>query len=302
MQLQLSESLVTVPGIGSVDVSVAGSILAISPMGSDSPVTQRPVDSRPLVLADGKFGFLSGGDVSLITNLSNTIVGLKPSAVAVGLDETAAAVLSADGVSVIRAGSSNAKKVDGRAGLITPTIDDFGYIWSVPTQSPSDIIAFNYDGEGSAVAVTLPAGSSIMSLNVSQDNTRVAMLIQTMVGPRLIVAAIIRDPARGFLPTSIGVPVLDTLVDSNDAIDATWIDRFSVATLTGDGEDSIVNAFEIGGQRVSLGRPAATSVAIVGGNGKTGLRVLGSDHLLEAPRGSSWQATSITVDLIATQR
>ncbi len=302
MQLQLSESLVTVPGIGSVEISVAGSVLAIKPMGSDSPVSQRPVDSRPLVLSDGKFGYLSGGEVSQIANISNVIVGQNPIAVAMGENATAAAILSTDGVSIARAGQSNARAIDGRAGLIPPAIDDYGYVWSVPSSSPGDIIAFDYEGKGEPVSVAMPAGASIVSLDISQDNTRVAMLFQTAVGPRLVVAAIIRDPARGFLPTSIGVPVLDTLIDSDTAVDATWIDRFSVATLTNDDDGSLVNAFEIGGQQVSFGRPAAVSVAIVGGNGKTGLRVLGNDGLLESPRGSSWQATPFVVDVIATQR
>ncbi|MBX3092749.1 MAG: GerMN domain-containing protein [Cryobacterium sp.] len=302
MQLQLSESLVTVPGIASVEISVAGSLLAIKPIGADSPVTQRPIDSRPLVLAGSKFGYLSGGQVSVIPNLGNTIAGLKPRAVAVGEDATAAAVLTDDGVSVIRAGQADPRKVDARPGLIAPAIDDFGYIWSVPKNSPNAIQASDYDGAAEPVAVTLPAGASIVSLDIAQDNTRIAILLQTSVGPRLIVAAIIRDPSAGYRPTSIGPSVLDTLLDSDVAVDATWIDRFSVATLTNSDNVSTVGSFEIGGQPVSLGRPATTAVAIVGGNGKTGLRVLGIDHLLESPRGSSWQATSIKVDLIATQR
>jgi Sporulation and spore germination len=302
MQLQLSESLVTVPGIGSVEVSVGGSVLAIKPIGSDSPVVQRPLDSRPVVLADGKFGYLSGGEVSPISNLADTVVGLAPRAVAVGEDATAAAVLSADGVFVVRAGQSDALKVDSRAGLIAPSLDDFGYIWTVPKDSPNQIIVYDYEGAGQPVSVSLPVGSSIVSLDIAQDNTRVAFLLHTAVGSRIIVAAIVRDPSRGYLPTSIGSSVLDVVVDSGDAVDAAWIDRFSVATLTDSDDGSIVNSFEVGGQRVSLGRPAAFSVTIVGGNGKTGLRVLGIDHLLEAPRGSSWQATTFKVDLIATQR
>lgn len=302
MQLQLAESLSTVPGIGVVEISAAGSVLAIKPLGSDAPVAQRAVDSRPIVLADGKFGYLSGGEVSPIANLSTAVVGAKPLAVSVGEDATAAAVLSADGVWVVRAGQSGANKIDGRSGLIAPAIDDFGYIWSVPSNAPNALMAFTYDGVGEPVSVTLPSGSTIVSLDIAQDNTRVAMLLQTAVGPRLIVAAIVRDPARGFLPASIGTPVIDTLIDSDTAVDAAWIDRFTVATLTDSNGGSVVGAFEIGGQRVSLGRPAATSVAIVGGNSKTGLRVLGSDNLLESPRGSSWQATSGKVDLIATQR
>jgi len=302
MQLQLTESLVTVPGIASVEVSVAGSLLNITPIGADSPVVQRPLDSRPVVLADGKFGYFSGGEVAPIENLSSTVVGLEPRAVSVGENATAAAVLSEEGVFVARAGQTEARLLDARPGLATPAIDDFGYIWSVPMDSPNDIIAFDYAGNGEPISVTLPVGSRILSLDIAQDNTRVAMLIQTAVGPRLIVSAIVRDPARGYIPTAIGPPVLDTLIDSELAVDAAWVDRFSVATLTESDGISEVNSFEIGGQRVSLGRPAALAVAIVGGNSKTGLRVLGIDRLLESPRGPSWQSTAIEVDLIAGQR
>lgn len=302
MQLELAESLVTVPGIASVELSVAGSLLTIKPMGSNSPVAHQPLDSRPLVLSGGVFGYLSGGEVSPITDLSSAIVGLKPRAVAVGGGAKAAAVLSADGVFVVQTGKSDVRKIDDRHGLIAPAIDDFGYIWSVPGGSPNAIVAYDYKGTGEPVSVTLPTGSSIVSLDIAQDNTRVAMLLQTSVGPRLIVSAIARDPARGYLPTSIGAPVLDTLIDADDAVDAAWIDRFSVATLTNTDENSMVSSFEIGAQRSSLGRPATVSVAIVGANGKTGLRVLGDDQLLESPTGSSWQAMAVKVDLIATQR
>jgi hypothetical protein len=301
MQLQVSESLGSVSGIASVELSVAGSILAIAPLGSDSPVSQRAVDSRPLVLADGVFGFLSGGEVSAIDRLSDKVAGLKPRAVAIDEHGTTAAVLAADGVYVVRAGKAPALKVDDRAKLIAPAIDDFGYVWSVPRDHPTAIVAHDLDGVSHPVAVSLPSGSSIVSIDVAQDNSRVAMLLQTSVGPRLVVAAIVRDPAHGYVPTTIGAPVLDQLIGSDTAVDATWMDRLSVATLTDDGGDSVVDSFEIGGQHTSLGRPAP-SISIVGGNSKTGLRILGADHLLQAPRGSSWQATSTTVDLIATQR
>ncbi|GAA3735803.1 hypothetical protein GCM10022239_09800 [Leifsonia bigeumensis] len=301
MELQLSESLSTVSGIASVEVSVAGSLLAIEPIGSDGPVVQRAVDSRPLVLADGRFGYLSGGEVTSIDELSPKIVELDPRAVTLGSHGTVAAVLAADGVYVARTGQAPVRRLDDRPGLIAPSLDDFGYIWSVPADDPTEIVAFDFDGNPHPVSVALPAGATIVSLDVAQDDSRVAILLQTIAGPRLLVAAIVRDPGQGYVPTSIGTPVLDSLIDSETAIDATWVDRFSVAALTASDGDPIVVSYEIGGLQSSLGRPAP-ALAIVGGNYRPGLRVLTADNLLQSPRGSSWQSGSTVVELLATQR
>lgn len=301
MQLQLAESLSTVSGIAGVEVSVAGSLLSIDSGGSDIPVAQRTVDSRPLVLADGQFGYLSGGEITRIDQLSAKIEALEPRAATVGVRGTAAAVLAADGVYVARTTQAPVLRVDSRPGLIAPSFDDFGYIWSVPGQDPNAIVAFDLEGNPHPVAVSLPAGATIVSLDVALDNSRVAILLQTAAGPRLVVAAILRDPAQDYIPTSIGAPVIDALIASETAIDATWVDRFSVATLTSTDGDAIVASYEIGGLEVSLGRPAP-AIAIVGGNSRTGLRVLTTEHLLQTPRASSWQSTSTTVGMIATQR
>ncbi len=301
MQLQLAESLSTVSGIASVEVSVAGSLLSIDSGASDLPMAQRTVDSRPLVFADGDFGYLSGGEITPVEQLSSKVEALAPLAATVGSHGTAAAVLASDGVYVARAGQIPVLRLDDRPGLIAPSFDDFGYIWSVPAQSPAAIIAFDFDGNPHPVAASLPSGATIVSLDVALDNSRVAILLQSAAGPRLLVAAIVRDPGQGYIPTSIGTPVIDALIGSDTAIDATWVDRFSVATLTATDGDAIVASYEIGGLEVSLGRPAA-SVAIVGGNTRSGLRVLTTDNLLQTPRGSSWQSGTTRVDLIATQR
>ncbi|MEO7147915.1 MAG: LpqB family beta-propeller domain-containing protein [Terrimesophilobacter sp.] len=301
MQLQISESLSTVPGIGSVELSVAGSVLAIDPIGPDAPVATPSVDSRPLVLADGKFGYVAGDAITEIAGLSEKMAVLNPSAATLGALGTAAAARAKDGVYVVRTGQIPVKKVDSRAGLIAPSLDQYGYVWSVPRVTPNAMEAFDFNGTAFPVTMALPVDSQIVSFAISRDNARIAILLQTQLGARLVVAAIVRDAAQGFVPTSVGRPVMDIGLDESAAIGVTWVDAYSVATLTEqDGVDFVTN-LEIGGQQTSLGRPTS-SVAIVGGNGRSGLRVLGEDHLLQAPRGSSWQKTSIKAEMIATQR
>lgn len=300
MQLQLTESLASVPGIASVEISVADAILAIQPMGPDGPATQRAVDSRPLVLADGKFGYLSGGEVTPIPQLSDKIVALSPRAVAAGVDASVAAVLASGGVYVARVNEKQPQLIDGRSGLIAPAIDDFGMVWSVPADSSEPIIVVSPDGVAHPVSVSLPADSRIVSFTLALDNVRAAILLQTSAGARLIVAAIARDPSQSFIPVSIGAPVLDALLEGDTAVDAAWIDRFSVATLTNADGSSTVSAFEVGAQSSSLGKPAL-GASIVGAHKLNLLRVLGVDHQLQSRLGSSWQSTA-TVDVLASQR
>ena len=59
---------------------------------------------------------------------------------------------------------------------------------------------------------------------------------------------------------------------------------------------------EVGGDSSSAGRPSGEAVAVVGGNGFDRLLLLGADGDVLEPRGSSWQATGLTADLLATQR
>jgi hypothetical protein len=302
MQLQLTESLGTVSGIGSVELSVSGTLLTIEPFGSDQPVAQSPVDQRPLVLADGQFGYYSSGAITPVDDLSEKIVGLSPAAVVLGSRGTAAAVLAADGVYAVRAGEDAPLRADERSGLVAPSLDDYGYVWSVPVASPSAFVAFGPDGAAHPVAVTLPPDTRVRSFAVSRDNARIAILLQTPVGARLVVAAIARDAGQDYLPTGIGAPVISSLLDDASAVGVTWVDAFSVAVLADTDDVDLVTSFEVGGQRSSLGRAESPAVTSVGGSSKSGLRLLGADGFLQSPRGSGWQKTGVEVELLATQR
>lgn len=301
MRLQLALSLSGVPSIRSVSITVNGSPYPISDPGSDLPELHPQVDARPVVLQDGGFGYSAGGTVAALDALSDEIVRVKPTAATVGSNGTVAAVLGEGGVYAVRKGRAPALLVDKRPGLIAPTLDEYGYIWSVPQANPTAIMVFDLDGKPHTIAQTLPADARVVSLAVSRDGARMALLLATDAGPRLMVAAILRDPGQRYVPTTLGDPILDVVVDSGSAIGATWVDELSVATLTAVGGTTSVEQFQIGGMRSTLGRPG-DAIEIVGGNGIDSLRVLGADHVVQLPRGSSWSSTEVKVDFIATQR
>ncbi|WP_349904333.1 LpqB family beta-propeller domain-containing protein [Parafrigoribacterium humi] len=302
MKLQLLSSLSNVPNITGIAISVGDSPLSLPSPNGATPQIEPQVDPRPLVLQKESFGFAENGKITSIPSLSQKIVALKPSAVTLGSNGTTAAVLSDAGVSLVTTGT-NAVTLDDRGGLIAPSLDEDGYLWTVPAASPNAIEIFNAAGKMHTLNPALPVGSKIVSLAVSRDGARVAMYLSTDAGPRLVVSGIVRSTDQDQLPVSlVAEPVLDVTADSGSAIGATWADGLSVATLSvANGQPSVV-LYQLGGPRVSLGHPDGAREIVGGNGGSSGLRVLGPDGTIQALRGSGWIGSGVQVSLIATQR
>jgi hypothetical protein len=298
MLLQLTESLRTVPNISSVSISVEGTPLSIEDLGPDAPEANPTVDSQALVLRDGRFGFYANDKVAEIGQLSSRVVDVAPKAVTLSSDAVSAAVLSESGAWLVRA-SGAPVLADDRAGLIPPSLDESGFLWSVPAFRPNAILAIDRQGGENPVTAGLPSDSQIDAIEVSRDGARVAMLLSTATGPRLIIGAIIRN--QDGIPVSLGPAVLDVPLDEGSAVDVTWVDQISVAVLVDVEGGSSVEQFVIGGLRAGLGSTVLAK-DLVGGNGVDGLRLLAEDGVISNYRGGVWQATGVTVELIATQR
>jgi hypothetical protein len=138
-------------------------------------------------------------------------------------------------------------------------------------------------------------------MDVSRDGARIAILLSTASGPRLLVTAINRDSNLDQLPVGLSESILDVSTGPGTAIDATWVDDLSVAALTAQGAQWSVTQFEVGGEETSLGNPAG-AIALVGGNGEAGLRALSDTGTVLSRSGNGWTDTSVVVSFVATQR
>jgi hypothetical protein len=301
MRAQLEASLGNIRNITSVELSVGGTPLTISPLGPSAPQLRPQVDSRMLVMQEGEFGYLANERITPIDGLSEKVAATNPREATLAENGTVAATLGDGGVYLIRTSTQNPVLVDGRAGLIAPSLDRYGYIWTAQQSDARSIRVIDLEGNQTTVQTTLPADADIVALEVSRDGARIAVLLSTSAGTRLVVASIIRDQNQEYVPTSLGsAPRIDLIVDSGTAIDATWVDELTVATLSRVGGETQVNSLEVGGVHTELGSPGP-AVAIVGGNNENSLRVLGENGVVSVRRGSGWQSGP-TVSLIATQR
>jgi hypothetical protein len=296
MASQLANSL---PAGLSVTVTIDQNSQDIGDLGGSAPTVNPRVDSRALILRDGKFGFLgaTGASLTPIAGISDPIAALKPTAVTLSPGQALAAALTAKGVYEVSVGEAP-RLLDPRRGLIAPSIDNYGYVWSVPSSRPSQLFVYRQSGEAVAVPTPWPEASSIRALRVSRDGTRLIALLGSGTDTRFVVAAIKREKN---VPVGLGEPV--NLASAGGVpLDATWIDELTVASLTRlpDGEEHIV-AQQIGGLSTPL-ESVPGSVAIAGSNTLRTLRALDARGGLQVQRGVGWQERINGVSVLATQQ
>lgn len=290
MQTQLTYSLAQA-GINEVDMFVDEQLLPADLVA----VRLTRVDAPPLVRTDVAFGFLSGSSVEAIPGLSEAILQMDATDIEVDADRAQAAVRDAAGA-VWRATDQNERvRLDGRAGLIAPSVDPFGYIWSVPAASPSALAAFDPDGARIDVAGAWPGVLEILDQRVSRDGTRVAAIVRDGSGYALWVAGITRD--RNNAPTGLGEKkVLAFLPGAANAL--TWVDPSTVAVVTADDGEPALYSQEVGGFGTAQGAPANVTTAAPSG----GIRLRDAGGELYTQRGVNWQHLASGIRVLAIQQ
>lgn len=296
MKAQLAASL---PSGLTVDITIDQNSQTIDDVETGTPLVDPRVDARALVLRGGEFGFLAatGQSVTPLDGLSATIAQLAPTAVTLASGQGSAAVLTSDGVYVVRNGDEP-ELLDSRAGLLAPSMDNDRFVWSVPSNDPTALVVYSPAGEATVLPTPWPEATSITSLKISRDGARLIALLGTGSETRFVVASIIRTAGS---PTGIGAHVL-LASGGGVGLDATWIDELTVASVnTLPSGDARITLQQIGGVSSVLESPASSRF-IVGSNSVRDLRVLTETGSLEVQRGAGWQARIDDVALLATQQ
>ncbi|MFS0867896.1 LpqB family beta-propeller domain-containing protein [Microbacterium sp. 179-B 1A2 NHS] len=262
-------------------------------------VREHRVDARPLVLVEGEFGFLSGSEVDVLPELSAALGSLDEEVESIEVDEqrTTAAVRTATGA-ILRVSAGGAvTPLDTRAGMTAPSIDPFGHIWTSPGRVPTEVVAYGPDGSARLVEGGWPGATSVSSMRVSRDGTRVAALVRDGAQPAVWVAGIVRD--EDGVPTTLSEPVLVSAL-SGEGVELTWLAADRLALVWTDGEQHVMREQPIGGEGSEVRAPDDV-VAIAGGNQSGTVRLRTADGGLFVQRGS-WQFLASDVTVLAVQQ
>jgi Lipoprotein LpqB beta-propeller domain/Sporulation and spore germination len=296
MRQQLAATL----DVATVVMTVGGIELVTPDAGTDA-LTNPTVEGAVLIGTGTEFGFDTGDGISPIDGLSDKVVeaGATGATLASDNKQTITFVAPA-GALLARVSGDETVVLDQRPGLITPSIDPFRFVWSVQGANAATLTTFEVDATQHPVQSALPADARIVSIDVSRDGARILLFLSTSLGPKLVVAGIIREQSTN-VPTSLGeffeLPGVNGI-----PVDATWVDDRTVAVLTRSSDLTPVTIIEVGGPSAPLGQLEDATAIVGGNNGTVGLRVLRATGEIWKTQGGGWVSTGVTASFIATKQ
>lgn len=250
-----------------------------------------------LVLQDGAFGRIVGDEISPIDSISPAITALPQPIISidVAVDDAHAAVQLGD-EHVYLVGEGSPVELDGRRGLIEPSLDPYGYTWAVPESEPGALKAWGSDVVEHPIAKAWPTASAISELRVSADGARVAAVVTVGKQMWVVVAAIVRDAS--------GVPI--ELGDAKQLIQLTgpatglvWLGADRLGVLVDPTSPSLITQM-VGGPGTTEAAPG-DAVSAAGARTPSGIRILGANGELFAHAGSAWREVASGVSVLATR-
>lgn len=295
MLTQMAASLQGIVGVAAVSFSVNQTSIAVTPASFTATELEPTVDPRPLVVVDGQLGFLNDATLQGLDVHGESVMGLSPTSISYS-SSNVSAVGSRSGV--FRVTQGDVTRVSAQRPEVAPQIDSSGVVWWVNPSSPGRISTSGSQGDTS-FAGSWPADGRITDIEVSRDNSRLAVLVQVGDATHVYLSSIERDKA-GF-PMGLGV-FRELPLSADSARGLAWASGTHIAIIVENSGMSSVALASVGGMTISIGQPREPA-AIVGGNGgRQGITILSEDGVLWQPRGEGWQSTGVIASLLATQR
>ena len=293
MQAQLQASLASA-GVGSVDMMVGPNVLA----ATATQTASTKVDGRALVQTADGFGFVSGDQLEPIPGLSQQIVKRGNRAIEVAGSQQFAAVLSDDGQVLRVPADGDPLSLDARPGLIPPSVDPWGGIWSVPRDAPATMTASMPGAAALAIGGAWIGAAQISAMQLSRDGTRLAAIITVGGQTWVEVAGVVRD-AQG-VPSALGESLKIARL-AGEGTDIVWLDDTSIAVAMVDDDEPWIDTQLVGGPSARRDAPPGT-LTLAGANSLPTLRLRTAEGMLFVQRASTWQVAGAGVLVLATQQ
>ncbi|MGD2202600.1 LpqB family beta-propeller domain-containing protein [Microbacterium maritypicum] len=260
-------------------------------------VVEPSAEVGTLVLQNGAFGRIVGDEISPLTGISSEITAITQPIVSIDVaadDSRAATQLGDQHVYLIGEGSLD--ELDSRPGLIRPSLDSYGYTWSVPAGAPTALQASGSDAVAHQVATAWPSASAISHLRVAPDGARVAAVVTVGKQMWVVVAAVVRDSAG--IPIELGeVKQLTQLFEP--ATGLSWLGADRVGVLVDPNSPRLLTQM-VGGPGSAEAAPS-NAISIAGARTASGVRILGANGELFAHAGSAWREVASGVSVLATR-
>lgn len=285
MRAQLDQTLLRLPGVRSIQLSVAGVPMQSVPE-ADLTVDPTP-GTLPIAIQGDQLVSLNGTQTEPVKGVGS-LAGLDARGVAQSDDGKLIALLSGSNRLVL-APTAEKGAVTLLTGirLLAPSVDRFGWIWTGSATVGSPVLAVLADGTPATVTADWLEDRTVESIRVSHDGARIAVVSTGQNGVAVDLAAIVRDgsgrPVRLDAPLRVGA----ALVSASSVV---WVDEQTLAVLgrvTG-STSSTVGIVPIGGPTRML--PVLDGVSsLSAGKGERSIYARTADGSVFSLQGLSWR-------------
>jgi hypothetical protein len=282
---QLEGTLLRLPGVRAIQVSVAG-----VPMPDVAPASLivDPSPGAPLVVIGGDhLQTLTGTTLAPVTAVGS-LAGLDARSPAQSSDGAVQVLLSGpDRLVLAPSGEKGATPLLTGISLLAPSVDRLGWIWTGSSVPGASLVAVKTDGTTAAIPADWLAERTVRSVRVSRDAARVAVVSVGQDGVTVDVAAVVRDgsgrPVRLDSPIRVGYAL-------TDASSVVWVDEANLAVLGRTASSTALTPFllPISGRLRAL--PVLDgAISIAAGKGERSLFLGTADGSVFTLQGQSWR-------------
>lgn len=293
MLAQLHTTLSAVTDVTGVEVTVNGAQFEpLEPAGGlDLPQSV----SSPVMVSDGALARWNGRELSVIPGAED-LAALVPSHPAVpfeGVDAPTVVLSGTDDLVRVPTPESAGVVLVRIPGLVPPSIDRYGWIWTAAGANPGALVVVRGDGVLGAVAAPWLAGRTVAHVRVAADGARLVVVSRLGDATRVELAAVVRD--RTGMPTTTGEPL--QIGEFLSAVsDVSWVDQATIAVLGSQLADSgnQVHLLQVGGPTTVL-QLVEDAIALTANRNARSIVVATSDGRLFVRNGAGWREVAQSV-------
>lgn len=290
MQAQLEATLIPVPTVSAVEMTVDGSTIELQ--GTAEVLRDPPVDEAPVLVRGSAVVHLRNGALAPVEDLPplGDLLLSNPGA-AYGL--VSYAVLAQERSQLLHLVPGDEvvpEPLLTGADLTAPSFDRFGWIWSTPAASEGVVLAARPEGTVAPVAADWLAGRRVSSVRVSRDGARAVVASTDAEGRGHVdLAGVVRDRVDAPLRLEpMGQGALGSGLASVE--EAVWVDEVRVAVLgrrDGDEQDR-VHLLRLGGPALPTLPVAPDAVSLASAKGERTIVVGTSAGEVLVQAGAVW--------------
>lgn len=290
MQAQITQSLMQLPSVYSVRVSIEHGVLDTYKLPSEFQQINIPV-----ALTDNDLVYVDGEDRQSVSGAKSTLNKMSATEFGVSANEKLAAFITSTGVYLSNLGleASEPKLLSSRTDFLPPVIDRQNCTWLISNDGGSSLV---FDARGTRLVFDSRwvADSKVSSFAISPEGSRIAVLTGENETSKLRVAAIVRKSDG--MPDYLDKPISPS--SGTKLFSVTWLDETKLGLLSKLPTNSVQPwVTMVGGATTFMPRIANAKNIVGSGQSSTVyvLDIFGSMHMY---RTGTWQRVADSINAV----